>query len=211
MKAAPSRWAGPALVVGGLSWVVTYLSEIGIGLTAGEQAYLDPDPPMTGLFWIWPFTFFTATLLLCTGMLGTAATLWRRAPVLASLALVPASVGAVASLVNVAMLFGITGEVTASDDLGFLGVVGTLASAILNGVAALRARAFARWARLTLALLPLVFVPAILATFPLAQIAPDYVVNDLPFPVVGLVLAAVGLRGLRDRDQQVAAPLPQPA
>ena len=30
------RWCGPALILGGLLWVLTYLTEIVIGVTAGE-------------------------------------------------------------------------------------------------------------------------------------------------------------------------------
>lgn len=45
---------------------------------------------------------------------------------------------------------------------------------------------------LLLTLLPLAFIPAIIATIPLESVAPEYVIADLPFPVVGLILATVG-------------------
>lgn len=64
----------------------------------------------------------------------------------------------------------------------------------------MRGKILRRGARLTLALLPLAFVPAIIATILLEGIAPDYVVADLPFPVVGLVLATVGNTLHRDRE-----------
>lgn len=68
------------------------------------------------------------------------------------------------------------------------------------GAATLRGKVLRRGARLTLALLPLAFVPAIIATIPLEAVAPDYVVADLPFPEVGLVLAAVGMTVRKDRQ-----------
>ena len=83
--------------------------------------------------------------------------------------------------------------------LGFLGVLGTLGGSVLLGIAALRAKVLPRWARVVLTLAPLAFIPAIIATIPLESVAPDYVIADLPFPVVGLVLATVGYAVLDSR------------
>ncbi len=71
---------------------------------------------------------------------------------------------------------------------------------MLLGAATLRGKVLRRGTRLTLVLLPLAFVPAIIATIPLESVAPDYVVADLPFPVVGLVLVSVGITLHRDRE-----------
>lgn len=192
--------AGPALIIGGLLWVATYVVEILIGVLLGEATYADPEGSSSWLVWLWPATFMAAIFCLATGLLGVAFQVGRRGRVLAVLGGLLACVALTASSVNIVRLTGVLGESTASDGLGFLGVIGVLGGSVLLGGATLRARVLARRARLTLLLLPLAFVPAIIATIPLEAVAPDYVVADLPFPVVGLVLATVGIILHRNRE-----------
>lgn len=197
--------AGSALLIGGLLWVTTYFVEILIGVILGEATYADPDASSSWLAWLWPATFMTAIFCLATGLLGVAVQVGRRGRVLAVLGGLLALTALAASAVNLVRLTAVLGEPTASDHLGFLGVVGVLGGSIFLGAASMRAGILRRPARLTLALLPLAFVPAIIATIPLEGIAPDYVVADLPFAVVGLVLAAVGLTVHRDRERSLTA------
>lgn len=192
--------AGTLLVAGGLMWVVTYLVEILIGVSLGEEVYADPDRSSSWLVWLWPTTFFASTFFLAAGLLGVATLVKARGRVLAAFGALLALVALTASAVNLVRLTGVVGEPTASDGLGFLGVVGVVGGSVLLGAATLRGEVMRRPARLTLTLLPLAFVPAIVATIPLEAVAPDYVVADLPFPVVGLVFAAVGYTLLRDRS-----------
>lgn len=192
--------SGAMLVGGGLLWVATYVVEIVIGVRLGEATYADPEESSSWLVWLWPATFVAATFCLAVGLLGVAAHVGRRGRVLAALGAIAALVGLAASATNLVRLTGVTGEATASDGLGFLGVVGVLGGSVLLGAATLRAEVLPRKVRLTLAFLPLAFVPGIIATIPLEAVAPDYVVADLPFPVVGLVLAAVGLTMHRHRQ-----------
>lgn len=191
--------AGSTLLVGGLLWVATYVVEILIGVVLGETAYSSPELSSSWLVWLWPATFMGAIFLLATGLLGVAAQVGRRGGVLAVLGGVLALVALGASLVNLVRLTGVAGEPTASDDLGFLGVIGVLGGSVLLGIAALRSEVLRRRTALTLALLPLAFIPAIIATIPLEAVAPDYVVADLPFPFVGLTLATVGITLRRAR------------
>lgn len=191
--------AGATLLIGGLLWVATYIVEVLIGVFLGEATYASPDPSSSWLVWLWPATFMGAIFFLATGLLGVAAQIGRRGRVLAVLGAILALVALAASLVDLVRLTGVAGEPAASDSLGFLGVIGVLGGSVLLGSAALRSKVLRRRAALTLALLPLAFVPAILATIPLEAVAPDYVVADLPFPIVGLVLAAVGITLHRDR------------
>jgi hypothetical protein len=192
--------ASSALLVGGLLWVVTYGVEILIGVLLGEATYASPEPSSSWLVWLWPATFMGAIFCLSTGLLGIAAQVGRRHRVLTVLGGLMALVALVVSSINLVRLTGVIGQPTASDGLGFMGVVGVLSGSVLLGVASTRGQVLPRPARWTLTLLPLAFVPAIIATIPLEGIAPDYVVADLPFPVVGLVLAWVGITLRRDRQ-----------
>ena len=196
--------AGPALIVGGLLWVATYVVEILIGTLLGKATYANPDASSSWLVWLWPATFMTAIFFLAAGLLGVASRVGRRGRVLAALGALLACVALGASAVNIVRLTGVLGDPTASDGLGFLGVIGVLGGSVLLGGATLRAGVLPRRARLVLLLLPLAFIPAIIATIPLETVAPDYVVADLPFPVVGLVLATVGLALLNDRADRGA-------
>ncbi len=54
------RWGGPALILGGLLWVLSYLTEIAIGVTAGEAVYARADPSTSVLVWFWPALFMGA-------------------------------------------------------------------------------------------------------------------------------------------------------
>lgn len=199
MKDKLIRWGGPALVLGGLLWVLTYAVEIVIGVTLGAETYARPDASASLLEWLWPVTFAGAILALGVGLLGVAARVGARARVAGYVGAVLPCVAIGAATVTLVTLSGALGAPSASDDVGFLGVIGVVAGAIVVGIGTLRAAVLPRWSRWVLALLPLFFVPAIIATIPLESVAPDYVVADLPFPVVGLALAAVGRAMLRDR------------
>lgn len=203
---ALAHHAGQALIIGGLLWVATYCVEILIGLRLGEETYADPEPSSSWLVWLWPATFMAAIFCLAAGLLGVAAHVGRRGRILAVLGGLLAGAALAASAVNIVRLTGVFGDSTASDGLGFLGVVGVLGGSVLLGAATSRAGVLRRGARLTLLLLPLAFIPAIIATIPLESVAPDYVVADLPFPVVGLVLATVGLTLHRDREIHPVSP-----
>lgn len=215
MKSNLIRWGGPALMLGGLLWLLTYVVEILIGVTLGEATYNRADASASLLEWLWPVFFMGAIFFLGVGLLGVWARLQGRAKILGRLGGLLACVAIVAASINLATLAGVSGEPTASDGLGFLGVIGTLGGSVLLGGATLRAKVLPRGARFTLTLLPLAFIPAIIATIPLESVAPEYVIADLPFPVVGLVLATVGyavFSNRRDAEEKMKnRPLPADA
>lgn len=193
------KWGAPALMVGGLLWVFTYAVEILIGVTLGVQTYREADAGASLLEWLWPVSFMGAIFFLGIGLLGVAARMpGRRARIPRLLGSVLACLAIGSATVTLVTLAGVLGPPSASDTFGFLGVIGVLGGAILLGIAALRATVLPRRVALTLALLPLAFVPAIIATIPLESVAPEYVVADFPFLVVGIVLASVGYALRRD-------------
>ena len=211
MKSNLIRWGGPALMLGGMLWVLTYVVEILIGVALGEAVYNRADPGASLLEWLWPVFFMGAIFSLGVGLLGVWARLEGRSKVLGMPGALLACVAIIAVSINLVTLAGVSGEPAASDDLGFLGVIGTLGGSILLGVATLRAKVLPRWARFTLTLLPLAFIPAIIATIPLESVLPEYAIADLPFPVVGLVLATVGYAMLTSRTSESGQPARTPA
>ncbi len=200
------RWGGPALILGGLLWGLTYLTELVIGVTAGEAAYNRADPSASALEWFWPAFFMGAIFFLGVGLLGVRARLEGRSRLLGIVGALLACVAIVAASINLVLLTGVTGKPTASDGLGFAGVLGVLIGATLLGIATLRARVLPRWARIALTFVAFAFFPAILVTIPLEGVAPDYVIADLPFPVVGAVLASVGYAMLEGRTGETHRP-----
>ena len=200
------RWGGPALILGGLLWGLTYLTELVIGVTAGEEAYNRADPSASVLEWFWPAFFMGAIVFLGVGLLGVRARLEGRSRILGIVGALLACIAIVAASINLVLLTGITGTPTAADVLGFAGVLGILIGATLLGIATLRAGVLPRWARFALTFTAVAFFPAILATIPLEGVAPDYVIADLPFLVVGAVLAAVGYAMLPGRMSAVSRP-----
>ncbi len=202
------RWGGPALILGGLLWGLTYLTEIVIGVTAGEAAYNRADPSASVLEWFWPAFFMGAILFLGVGLLGVRAHLAGRSRILGTIGALLACVAVVAASTNLVLLTGVTGKPTALDGLGFAGVLGVVFGSTFLGIATLRAHVLPRGARFPLALIVFAFIPAIIATIPLEGVLPDYVIADLPFPVVGAVLAAVGYAMLPGRKSAVGNPVP---
>ena len=200
------RWGGPAMMLGGLLWIVTYATEILIGVTLGEAVYKSADPSRSALEWLWPAFFMGAIFFLGIGLLSVRARLEGRSRKLGIVGALLAFIAIVAASINLVLLTGLFDKPTALDGLGFAGVLGILGGAILLGIATLRAKVLPRWARFVLALTPFAFIPAIIATIPLESVAPDYVIADLPFPVVGTVLATVGYAMLMDRPSEAARP-----
>lgn len=194
------RWGGPAMMLGGFLWVLTYATEIAIGLTFGEERYLETDASASLLEWLWPAFFMGAIFFLGIGLLGARERLEGRSRKLGIAGSVPASIAIGASSINLVLLAGVSGEPEALDGLGFLGVIGILLGSVLIGIAALRAKVLPRWARILLMSVPLLFIPAIIITIPLASVAPEYVIADFPFPVVGVAMALAGYAVLADRE-----------
>ena len=203
-----TRWSGPALMLGGLLWGLTYLTELVIGVTAGEATYNRAEPSASVLEWFWPALFMGAVFFLGVGLLGVWARLEGRSPILGILGALVACVAIVAASINLVLLTGVTGEPTASDGLGFAGVLGVLIGSTLLGTASLRAKVLPCWTRFVLTFLILAFIPAIIVTIPLEGVVPDYVIADLPFLVVGAVLATVGYAMLEARTSAASRPAP---
>ncbi len=199
------------MMLGGLLWILTYVVEIVIGVTLGAETYSQADPSASLLEWLWPVFFMGAIFFLGVGLLGVRARLEGRSKKLGIAGALLAAVSVVAASINLVLLAGVFGEATALDGLGFLGVIGVIFGAILLGIATLRARVLPRWARLVLTMTPLAFIPAIIATIPLESVLPEYVIADLPFPVVGTVLATVGYAILKNRMNEAGRPARTPA
>jgi hypothetical protein len=202
------RWGGPALIIGGLLWGLTYLTEIIIGVTRGEDVYNRADPSASVLEWFWPAFFMGAVLFLGIGLLGVWARLEGRSRMLGFAGALLACTAIAAASINLVLLTGVTGEPTAADGLGFVGVMGVLIGATFLGIASIRAKVLPRWSRFVLTFLFFAFVPAIIVTIPLEGVVPDYVIADLPFPVVGAVLALVGYAMLEGRASEIRRPAP---
>lgn len=205
------RWGGPAMMLGGLLWILTYVVEIIIGVALGAETYSQADPSASLLEWLWPTFFMGAIFFLGIGLLGVRSRLEGRSKKLGIAGALLAAVAVVAASINLVLLAGVFGEATALDGLGFLGVIGVIFGSILLGIATLRAKVLPRWARVVLTLTPFAFIPAIIVTIPLESVLPVYVIADLPFPVVGAVLATVGYAMLRNRMNEARRPAQSPA
>ncbi len=202
------RWSGPALILGGLLWGLSYLTEIAIGMTAGEAAYNRADPGASILEWFWPAFFMGAIFFLGVGLLGVWARLEGRSRILGAIGALLACVAVVAASINLVLLTGVTGKPTVFDGLGFAGVIGVVFGSTVLGIATIRARVLPRWARFVLAFIFFAFVPAIIATIPLEGVLPDYAIANLPFVFVGAVLVLVGYAMLPGRTSAVGRPAP---
>lgn len=189
MSSMLGRYAGPALIAGGCSWVVMYALELVIG-PVGPGGM---DPAASTLQWLTAVLFGAAVLSIGFGLLGLRAVLGGRSRKLGLAASVPVVVAMCCAAVNLVLLAGVVGPPQVLGSLGGLGVVCTLLGATMMSVAAMRARVLAVWARAMLLVAGLVTFPVVLLTIPLEAVLPPHVIGDLPFPAVGLAFVAVGL------------------
>jgi hypothetical protein len=144
------RWGGPAIMLGGLLWIFTYVTEIAVGLMLGLETYLQPDASASLLEWLWPVFFMGALFFLGVGLLGVRVRLEGRSKKLGIAGAILAFVAVGAASINLVLLAGVFGEPLAHDDIGFLGVIGVMLGSVLMGVAALRAKVLPHWTLFTL-------------------------------------------------------------
>ncbi len=159
--------------------------------------------------------FSLAIVLIAVGLVGIGAWLRQRAPKLSIAAMLIATFAFATNAVNFVLLLGVTGQSAYIGTLAGLGVVSSLLSTTLLGVAALRTRAFNRAINWTLVSVGLVTFPVILLTIPLESVLPAYVISDLALhsaatdwkdasaterPVCPACDASLVLRGKRPRQ-----------
>lgn len=190
MSSKLMRLGGPAMMLGGLLWVLMYGAEILLGVWTGEPY---GDPSASALAWLGSALSSGAIFFLGIGFVGLYARLRGRSRTTGIAGMLLESVALLAAAVNLWLLTGISGEVREIELLGLLGVIGTfVGGCLLLGVAALRAEALPRWAGVLLPTVGILFWPLIFATIPLESVLPAYVIMDLPFPVAGAALFFVG-------------------
>jgi len=189
-------WSGALLIAGGTLMVIMYALEIIYGMQSGAP-FGPEDLGRSALALVGSMTFALGLLLIGAGLLGTSRALRARAPILATLSLALALVPIGAMAVNLTLISGVTGQPTLLGELGGLAVVTNLAAAVLLGIAVLRTRALPRAIGITFLTVGLITFPCILLTIPLEAVLPPYIVGDLPFPVWGVVFAALGSMILR--------------
>jgi hypothetical protein len=194
-------WSGALLIAGGALMVIMYALEIVYGMQSGAP-FGPEDLGRSALALVGSMTFALGLLLIGAGLLGTSWALRAYAPIVAALSLVLALVPIGAMAVNLTLISGVTGQPTLLGELGGLAVVTNLASATLLGIAVLRTRALPHAIGIMLLTVGLITFPCILLTIPLEAVLPPYIVGDLPFPVWGVVFAALGGLMLRNAARQ---------
>lgn len=197
---APGRFAIGTLTAGGLLMVAMYALEIVQGLQTGETMTLE-NAAVRPLLYISGFMFGFALIAVALGLAGIGLVLRAHAPRLATAAVVLPLLAALAPIFNMlAPVVGMHGVPA----LNALSVLANLASATLLGIAALRTRALPRMIGSTLLAVGLITFPLILLTIPAASFLPEYVVQDIPFPVWGAIFVGIGAALWRGRGIDAA-------
>jgi hypothetical protein len=188
-----TRIAGPAFVLGGLIALADYGLDIAVGLATGQST----SSPQTSAVGRISSTLGNATLI-CYGfgLVGVARRLTGSRLALVSITIAGWAAG-----------IGALNEVLGQGLLAAVGVLpGANLGAIIGGLVLLRARVEPRWIGWAVLLSGALFFPFIVATIPLAALLPEFVANNLPFPVFGIAWIAVGL-GISGLSRQPATRL----
>ena len=206
MSSKLSRWSGPAFAAGGLLWIAHYALQVVMGVASGE-------PPATRAFdspgaVLDLFFFSGAILLFVAGLLGIGARLRGGSRKLEAASSVFALIAGTSVVAQAALASGVLGEAVFVGALLGFGVIGSLASATLLSVGALRTGALPRRTGLLLLVTGLVTFPGIVAAGALAAFVPAYLTDELPFAVSGVAWVMVGRALLPGREGAVAGPEP---
>ena len=189
------RLAGPALTVGGLFWIATYIVIVIIGLQTGKLAPpLDAHSPLLvriGIYLL-PLSLFP----LYVGLLGVFTGLEKRGRVFGITGVVFATLGIVLGVIDLVVLSGIFGSSQSLNaNIGGIGAFSIILGTGFLGFAALRARSLPRWMAWTLLIIGIVTIPILFATpLPIGPTwATDFVaflLSGIGYTVVGMVLIA---------------------
>ena len=191
------RWGGPAAMLGGALWFLSYTLQILVGVTGGESlGYENPSAVSRAgeLFFHGGFVFLGLALLAIHGRLGGRSKWLGRA-------------GAVFACLAIAI--GVINPVLRLQEAGFLGVLGVVLGGLLLGIAARRVGALPGRASLLLLLVGIGFFPLIILTIPLESVLPSYAAADFPFAIAGALWVAAGVMtragGTSEAERRVVA------
>jgi hypothetical protein len=195
------RLAGPALTVGGLFWIATYIVIVLIGLQTGKLAPpLDAHSPLLqriGIY-ILPLSLFP----LYVGLLGVFTGLEKRGRVFGIIGVVFATLGIVLGAIDLVVLSGIFGSVQSLNaNIGGTGAFSIVIGTGFIGFAALRARSLPRWMAWTLFIIGIITIPILFAT-PL-PIGPNWATDFVAFLISGIGYTVVGVTLIVTRKQMV--------
>ncbi len=185
------RLTGPALIVGGLFWIATYIVIVIIGLQTGELAPpLDAHSSLLqhiGIYLL-PLSLFP----LYVGLLGVFSTLEKRGGVFGITGVVFATLGIVLGAIDLVVLSGIFGSVQSLNaNFGGMGAFSRVIGTGFLGFAALRARSLPRWMAWTLLIIGIITIPILFAT-PL-PIGPNWATDFVAFLISGIGYTVFGV------------------
>jgi hypothetical protein len=206
-SASPPRWDGPATLLGGLLWLVSYSMDVVVGMRTGQAP---TDPAASPLAWLGATSFVGATLGIGVGLVGLRSRLQGRAPRMGLAGLVFASLTIAAATVNLVLLTGLFGCVRIIPPFGAIGVLGSCIGVTLLGIATLRARSLPRPGSLLLPWLGLLHIALLFASTVSIGDVPRYVLDNLPFALMGALWCALGIDRMRTRapSEALSSPLP---
>jgi hypothetical protein len=183
-------WLG--LMVGGLLWIVMYITEVTSGRLLSPA---DPSSLVKFGFLAFPVAF----LFLGAGLIALGAKLRRRSRRLAWAGLLVAVIPIATTLISVVLRAGILGAGAAGlvGLVATVGVISVFTSTTLISIAMLRTKALPGWTAIVLLLTGILTFPLILVTIPLSAITPDYITGDLPFALAGAMFLMVGFVAMK--------------
>jgi hypothetical protein len=185
------RLAGPALTVGGLFWIATYIVIVLIGLQTGQLAPpLDAHSPLLQRIGIYllPLSLFP----LYVGLLGVFTGLEKRGRAFGITGVVFATPGIVLGAIDLVVLSGIFGSIqTLNAGFGGIGAFSIIIGTGFLGFAALRARSLPSLLAWILLIIGIITIPILFAT-PL-PIGPNWATDFIAFLISGIGYAVVGV------------------
>ncbi len=190
MSEKVARLGGAAAIAGGASWVVYFGMFVAVSAPLGQSVY-NTTASDTEVWLLAPF-FIAALLGLGLGGWGLRARLAGQHPVLGYLGAGFGSLSMGFALFCAVKLPGLLGAGNPMGAPAGMGVMSMCIGTTLVGIGILRARSLPGAMRFLPLALGLTAFPSIILIGMLGAIFPGYIVDELPFALIGLAWIAVG-------------------
>ncbi|WP_375771708.1 hypothetical protein NR798_12665 [Archangium gephyra] len=206
LSAHPRGWEGPAALVGGLLWLVSYGADLAFGLQTGHEP---TDASASGLAALSATTFSLGLACLGFTMVRLGARLRAHSPWAGTAGLLLGAVVLASGIISAIALSGLLGSLRNLKVAVVPGVLSYFGGTTLLGATGLRAPAASH--RTAACLLAAGFLTPVLVaatTLPLPPGLPSYVVANLPFALAGATWLAIGTSLRRDPAGLLSLPSP---
>jgi hypothetical protein len=184
------RWGGPAAMLGGALWIAYYVLFASLSAQHGKSLVIIETPKAQ---------IVPLALLFAGGFAGYGVALWGLRAllngsnrILGYIGALPATCAIAIALIAAVRLTGLLGDGNPMGDVTGMGVLSSSLGAIIIGIATLRARTLSGGMRFVPLIVGILTFPTIIGIGMLSAFGHAYLIDELPFALLGLAWIQIG-------------------